>query len=67
MNAQVLTPKTVLDVVGHWADTTSGSAARCGAALPPSAVGSAPAGGGSAPVTASPPHHTFVSQTAIRF
>lgn len=67
MIAQALTSKTVLDSIEHWADTTSGSAARCGAALPPSAVGSATAGGGLAPVTASPPHHTFVSQTAIRF
>ncbi len=38
-------PLTVLDPIEHWADTTSGNAARCGAALQPGAAGSAAAAG----------------------
>lgn len=61
-------PLTVLDPIEHWADTTSGNDARCGAALIPGAAGSAVAMG--SPVTAtatgtSPHPRVTISATRI--
>ncbi|GAB4056760.1 hypothetical protein GCM10028775_57230 [Catellatospora paridis] len=58
---------TVLDPIEHWADTTSGNAARCGAALQPGAAGSAAAAGppvtATATGTASPHPRVTISAT----
>ncbi|GAA1420104.1 hypothetical protein ACFQZ4_13095 [Catellatospora coxensis] len=62
-------PLTVLDPIEHWADTTSGNAARCGAALIPGAAGSAVATGSpvtaTATGTASPHPRVTISATRI--
>ena len=62
-------PQTVLDPIEHWADTTSGNDARCGAALIPGAAGSAAAAGSPVTVTAtgtaSPHPRVTISATRI--